>query len=384
VVEMIQEDPIVMGQSDWLDDAWDQVIHKIGKTSKRIGVSFPHASKEGTYDAMPVAWWTGGFWPGLLWLLYRETGDASLRKIAEDTEELMDETLREFDKFDHDAGFLWSLTSVAHYKLVGNEPSKRRALVAASHLAGRFNLRGRFIRAWNDKPTSIRTGWSIIDTMMNLPLLFWASETLNDPRFSHIAMAHADTVLEHFVDPDGAVRHIVQFDPETGDVVEVKGGQGYSPTSAWSRGAAWALHGMILTYKYTKEQRYLLAAKRIAQFFIANLPEDHVPHWDFRAPEASPRGLDTSAAACAASSFLEIAQAVDPAESQLFRDAASRIVKSLFENYGTWFDDREEGLIRMGTVNFNSGRYVNLPLIYGDYFFVEALAKLRGQDQIFW
>lgn len=384
MVEKVEEKLVAGSSAPWLDQAWSDLVKKVDQTSKQLGVSFPHASKDGVYDSMPVAWWTGGFWPGLLWLIYRETGDESLKSIAVETENLMDQTLREFYKFDHDAGFLWSLTSVAQYKLFGSEESKRRGLIAASHLAARFNMRGGFIRAWNDKAESIRTGWSIIDTMMNLPLLCWASEEENDPRFKHIAMAHADTVLNSFIRPDGSVRHIVHFDPVTGEVADVKGGQGYSPESSWSRGAAWALHGMILTYNYTKEPRYLQAAKRVAQFFIANLPEDCVPHWDFRAPVADPPGLDSSAAACAASGFLEIANAVDPLEAEIYRNAAARTVKSLYENYGTWEDEKEQGLIRMGTVNFNSGRYVNMPLIYGDYFYVEALAKLRGQTQLFW
>jgi unsaturated chondroitin disaccharide hydrolase len=367
----------------WADEAWNRTVAKVERTSKRIGISFPHASKGGTYDAMNPAWWTSGFWPGLLWLIYRENQDEGLKAIATGTEEAMDQTLREFYKFDHDAGFLWSLSSVAQYKLLDNKESKRRALVAASHLAARFNLRGGFIRAWNDKAESRRAGWVIIDCMMNLPLLHWASTITGDPRFSQIADAHADTVLREFIREEGSVHHVIVFDPETGIKLAARGGQGYSPDSSWSRGTAWALYGFILSYAYTQQSRYLAAAKRIAHYFLANLPDDGIPYWDFKAPREPKMCVDSSAAACAACGLLEIAKWVEPLEAPLYQQAGERITHSLYENYGAW-NMAEEGLIIKGTANYNSGRYVDVSLIYGDYFFVEALSRLRGRTQLFW
>lgn len=369
----------------WIDEAWEQTAKKIARTSRRIGATFPHITKDGKYDAGPAQWWTSGFWPGLLWLMYRETGDEKLREYAASCEEQMDPVLHGFDNLSHDIGFMWSLSAVAQYKLTGNEESKRRGLIAASHLAGRFNLKGNFIRAWKDNKTENRAGWAIIDCTMNLPILYWASETMNDPRFKYIAMAHADTVLREFVREDGSVRHIVCFNPENGEVVEVKGGQGYSPDSAWSRGNAWALHGLALSYMYTKEQRYLDAVKRVAHFFVSALPENHVPFWDFRAPKDQQDCVDTSAAACAASGLLEIANWVPEHEASLYRNAAEKIVKSLYENYGAWDNEEEEGLVTHGTIYRNSDRYPDhVPIIYGDFFFVEALTKLKGKKEVLW
>lgn len=364
----------------WTQDVWGKIVSKVERTSKRIGDSFPYASVNGTYNSETNDWWTNGFWPGLLWLIYKENEHADFRDIAVSVENQMDETLLGYEKLHHDVGFMWSLTSVAQYKLLGTEASKIRGLMAASHLAGRFNLKGQFIRAWNGEN---QQGWAIIDCLLNLPLLYWASETTKDPRFRHIAVAHTDTVLREFIRPDGSSHHIVCFDPETGERIEVRGGQGYSPDSAWARGTSWALYGMALGYRYTGHQRYLDAAKRVAHFYIANMPADAAPYWDFRAPVEPETAFDTSAAACAASGLLEISRAVPENEAHIYIDAAKRILLLLTEQYASWGDD-EEGILTMATANFPKRAYVNVPIIYGDYYYAEAIAKLRGRTELFW
>ena len=376
-----------MEQINWVNDAWEKVHEKVTRTSSRIGARFPHASVDGTYVLEAPHWWTAGFWPGLLWLLYRdsESMDDRYKDIAEACEQQLDEVLAGYDRLDHDIGFMWSLTSVARYKLLGEEQSRRRALLAASVLSGRFNIKGNYIRAWNPWSEGDRNeGWAIIDCMMNLPLLYWASETTGDPRFKHLAMAHADTVLNYFIRTDGSVNHIVIFDPQTGEFESVNGGQGFAPNSVWSRGASWAIYGMALSYRYTGEARYLEAAKRVAHFFLANLPEDSVPHWDFRLPPGVERFRDTSAGACAACGLLEIARAVPEEESELYQSAGERILRSIYENYGAWDNQAEEGLILHGTSHYPERRNIDVPLIYGDYFFVEGLARLRGNAATFW
>ncbi|HUC92846.1 MAG TPA: glycoside hydrolase family 88 protein [Paenibacillus sp.] len=372
-------------ESNWSDEAWGKIARKIARTSKRIGDGFPHASVEGSYRLEPASWWTAGFWPGLLWLVYRDTKDDSLRNIAESCEAQLDQVVMDYDRLDHDIGFMWSLTSVARYKLLGAEDAKRRGLLAANLLAGRFNLKGRYIRAWN--PWSAgedNSGWAIIDCMMNTAVLHWATEVTGDSRYRHVAVEHSDTVLSHFIREDGSVNHIVIFDPATGEKAGVNGGQGYAADSAWSRGTAWALYGMALAYRYTGEERYLQAAKRVAHFFIANLPEDSVPHWDFRLPEEVTKYRDSSAGACAASGLLLLARLVGALEAPLYRGAAERILHSLYINCGTWDREDEEGLILHGTSHFPEGKNIDVPLIYGDYFFVEGIAQLLGHEELFW
>lgn len=369
---------------EWVQEAWERTVAKVGRTSRRIGARFPHASVNGEYVLESAHWWTAGFWPGLLWLVYRDNKDEQLKQIAEECEVQLDQVIRDYDRLDHDIGFMWMLTSVARHKLLGEDGSRRRGMLAANLLSARFNLRGRYIRAWNPwKPGEDNSGWAIIDCAMNLSLLYWASETSGDPRFKHVAIEHADTVLEHFIRADGSVNHIVIFDPVTGEKLEVNGGQGYAPDSAWSRGAAWALYGMALSHRYTGEERYLHAAKRVAHFFLAQLPEDLVPHWDFRLPEGVTKYRDSSAGACAACGLLLLAELVRAEEAEAYRTAGERMLHSLYANYGAWDRDDEEGLILHGTSHFPEGRNIDVPLIYGDYFFVEGLAMLRGRDGLF-
>jgi unsaturated chondroitin disaccharide hydrolase len=330
-------------------------------------------------------WWTAGFWPGMLWQLYAGSGDESLKGIAERCEERLDEVLDGYVKLDHDLGFMWLLTSVANYKLTGSEESRVRGLKAANYLAARFNLKGRYIRAWNPwREGENNSGVAIIDCSMNTSLLFWASEATGDPRYRHIAEAHMDTVLEHFIRPDGSVYHIVNFDPETGEVVQKLGGQGYAPESAWSRGAAWALYGLSLAYHHTGKQSYLDAAKQVAHFFLTRLPEDHVPQWDFRAPGEAGGIRDSSAGSCAASGLLLLASQAEISEAHVYRNGALSILESLYRNYGTWDNAEEEGLLLHGTSNYPEHRNIDVPLIYGDFFYVEALARVKEAGPFYW
>jgi len=373
------------GRSSWEQAAWQCVQKKVERTSRQIGSGFPHASVDGTYQLERPSWWTAGFWPGLLWLLYRDSGNESFKQIAEECEEKLDAVIMDYYRLDHDMGFMWTLTSVANFVLTGNEESKRRGLLTANLLLGRFNSNGNFIRAWNPWSEGEKNeGWAIIDCLMNLPLLFWASEQTNDPRFRIAAEKHADTVLKHFIREDGSVRHIVRFDAETGEVVEYIGGQGHGPDSAWSRGAAWALYGLALCYHHTGKNAYVQAAKRVAHFFIAHLPDDSVPHWDFRLPAGAADNRDSSAGAIAASGLLFLAEKVPSAESGFYKKAGEKILRSLYEHYGDWENPDEDGLILQGTSHFPEGKNTDNPLIYGDYYFVEGLAQLNGQRDVFW
>ncbi|MCM3443655.1 glycoside hydrolase family 88 protein [Metabacillus halosaccharovorans] len=369
----------------WLDEAWQKVNDKVKRTSKKIGPNFPHASLNGSYQLEAPSWWTAGFWPGLLWLVYRETKDESFREIAEQCEEKLDRVITDYYKLDHDMGFMWTLTSVARYKLLGEEDSKRRGLLVANLLMGRFNAKGNYIRAWNPWfEGDDNSGLAIIDCLMNLPLLFWATEITGDPRYSIVAKKHGETVLEHFIRKDGSVHHIIRFDPETGERVEAIGGQGFASESAWSRGAAWAVYGLSLLYKHTNEEKYLQATKNVSHFFIANLPEDDVPHWDFRLPENITKHRDSSAGAIAACGLLLLADQVSSTEAGIYKEAGTKILKSLYENYGAWENEQEDGLILEGTSHYPEGKNIDVPLIYGDYYFVEGLATLKGNRELFW
>ncbi|AWB46780.1 glycosyl hydrolase [Paenibacillus sp. CAA11] len=373
-------------EHSWVQEAWDRSREKVHRLGQRIGSAFPHATQQGSYVCEPPGWWTAGFWPGLLWLLYRDDRAEPWKLWAQGCEEQMDAALRDIYRLDHDLGFMWSLTSVAQYKLLGSEASRRRAVTAATLLLGRLNVKGGYIRAWNPwTEGEDNAGIAIIDCMMNLPLLHWASEVTGDPRFRHAAVMHADTVLQHFMRGDGSVSHIIRFDPETGGRQEELGGQGYAPGSAWARGTAWAMYGFALSYSYTGRKADLEASLRASNFFLAQLPEDGLPEWDFRLPEGALRAKDSSAAACAASALLELGRLLPAHEGgAAYGRQGAELVRRLYEQSAAWDRPSEEALLLHGTGHGPHRHNIDVSLIYGDYFFMEALAKLRGQTELFW
>lgn len=367
----------------WADQALELCLKRTGRNIESIGEHFPHVAYDGVYNDQGPEFWVSGFWPGLLWLYYEETGDERALHLARRLEDRMDQVLDGFVTLHHDVGFMWLPSAVADYKFTGNRASRVRGLKAASHLAGRFNLAGRFIRAWTDEVDPHSTGWAIIDSLMNLPLLFWASKEMKDPRFYHIAKAHADTVLRCFVRPDHTTAHIVSFDPFTGEKIENLGGQGKGPDSAWARGQAWLIYGMAIAFRETGDKVFLEAAGNAADYFLEHLPEDQVPWWDFCADPEDRFVLDSSASACTASGLLEISSMEESEEKRdFYYGKALQILKGLCEHH---WDEREksQSMLLHGTVNYAKKKHVNVPIIYGDYYFMEALIKLRHSVKIF-
>lgn len=369
-----------MTQKEWAQQTMNRILQKLEVTAPAIGARFPHMAEGAEYDEKTPSWWTNGFWPGMLWIAVQQTGKEEYAKMANEIEEKMDIVFEEFKNLDHDAGFLWLLSAGANYRLTHNPQSRLRLLKAASSLAARFNPKGGFIRAWNGEDVA---GWAIIDCTMNLALLYRASCETKDPRFRHIADAHAETVLKYFIRPDGSSCHIVSFNPETGEYIEPIGGQGAGPDSAWSRGNAWALYGLALAYRHLKKEEYLVGCKRVANFFLANLPEDMVCHWDFRVERTPETPRDTSAAACAACGLLELAKHLPETEAAVYAEKAYLILRSLTENYSN-LENENQALLREGTSHFPAGAGVRVGLIYGDYFYLEGISRLLGNEEIFW
>lgn len=339
----------------------------------------PYESRDGHWVKAPYAgnsWWTAGFWPGLMWQLYAATGDAAFQQEAQRTDELLAQEMRKFYEMNHDVGFMYLLSTGAEYKLTGHEQAKWDTLHAASLLMGRFNPEG-FIRAWNG---SDQQGLAIIDCLMNLPLLFWASRLTGDPRFGKVATIHADTALREFLRPDGSVSHIIVFDPENGQRVAELGGQGYALGSQWTRGQAWGLYGFTLMHLNTGEARYLDAARKVADNFIRHIRPDGLVDCDFCQPE-TPFKLDNIAGACAACGLLELAKITG---EDRFRAEAVRLVDAMLTRCVDW-TDRVCGLLTHCTSAYHdngAGQHTNI--IYGDYFLVEALNKLTGRDPMLW
>ncbi len=366
-------------------DAYEAAVEKIIRISGEIGVSFPQVvpDESGIYNREDPAYWTGGFWGGLLWLAYRASGKRELFELACEIEQAQDTALEEFTGLHHDVGFMWLPTAVTHYRETGCEASRVRGLKAASILASRFNLAGKFLRAWNEEQREDSTGLAIIDCLMNLPLLYWASEATGDPRFRQIAIAHTDTVQSTFVRTDFTVPHIMRFNPETGKTLGAVSGQGKHADSVWSRGQAWAIYGFATAYQETGRTDYGRTAYGMAKRFFENLPEDKIPLWDFCADEEERCAKDSSAACIAASGMLKLAPLLkEKEEREQMEGYAKELLAHLIRECAS-FGSESQGIIKNGTVNFVTRRYVNVPIIYGDFYFLEALGRLKGLQGIF-
>lgn len=375
----------------WMEELYQKMEAKFHAECERIGSKIPYMTENGVYQKdcaeSDIYWWTNGFWPGILWKMYHATGNECYRSCAECVEQKMDQALYGFMGLHHDTGFMWLHSAVANYRLTGSEESRKRGLMAASILAGRFNPAGNYIRAWN--PECVEdgqdcTGWIIVDSMMNIPLLYWAATELKDPRFYYIATAHADTIKRTLVRPDGSCGHIASLDPDTGILLEILPGQGYSDTSSWSRGQSWILYGFALSYRYTKNSDYLETARRTANYFISNTSlTGDIPLCDFRQPK-TPEYYDTSAGLCAVCGLLEIAEHVkEEADKRLYQAHAKRILKAITDQCCDW-DPEHDSIVQKCKVDYHSTKEKQTDLIYADYFLAEAVLRMMDKDFLIW
>ena len=364
----------------WLDEVHEKLYRKMiyAVQKARETTYIPYSSRYGKWLPNSIDWWTNGFWPASMWQMFLTTDDPLFREEALRTERMLDEALEHYDILSHDVGFMWLIHSGVRYALEKNKDSFDRTMKAALHLASRFNPNG-FIRAWNGEG---QEGWAIIDCMMNLPLLYWASEVTGDPRFRLMAMRHADTAMRYFVRPDGSCNHIVVFDPETGEYLDNPGGQGFASGSCWSRGQAWALYGFTLSYLYTGKQEYLNTAKRAANYFIARVADDFIPRCDFRQPP-EPDIRDNAAGAIAAAGLLVLSGQVSGPETENFRDAALHLLRAMEAQSINWKLD-DPALLTQCTSAYHDLQGRHITMVYADYYFIEAIQMLRGQKMLFW
>ncbi|MBQ8658925.1 MAG: glycoside hydrolase family 88 protein [Clostridia bacterium] len=366
----------------WVEKTWNKLDEKLSKVALRSKNKLPYSTVCGVHDDWKNAplQWTNGFWGGLMWLMYLGTGKDVYKATAEHSERLMDKAFNYMDGLNHDVGFMWHITSGVNYRITGNLDSKNRNLIAAMSLMSRYNIEGNFIRCWNGGADEDVSGWTIIDSMLNLPLLYWASREIGDTRFKKVAMRQADMSMRDHVRADGSVNHIVVHDTKKADtVLEVKARQGYSKTSCWSRGCAWALYGFVLSYIHTKEQRYIDTAVKVADYFIAETAKTNwLPRLDFCQPE-TPLYYDSTAGAIAACGLIELAKNVE--ESEKFLVPALNILKNMEKNWCNW-EENEDCILQMGSERY--GSRIHEPIIYGDYFFAEAIFKLKGNDFLTW
>ncbi len=345
---------------------------------------FPFVGSGDKFILGPNGHWMTSFWTGELWLAYAMTGDDFFYDAASLHLESFHQRLINNVDINHDLGFLFTLSAVAQYKLTGDEKARSVALTAADRLIERFNPHGEYIQAWGPPGDPQEGGRFIVDCMMNLPLLYWATAQTGDPRYADIANRHAHTTRRYIIRPDGSTAHTFMMNPETGDPIGQKTRQGYADGSLWSRGQAWAINGFALAHVWSGDADFLAASRQTAVSFLAEIDPDYVPLWDFRLPENAPRIRDTSAAVIASVGLMRLANLLDGEESERYRAAAHRLLDA---QIGAVFDPAAkgiQGLLPKATYDAAEPDYVEQYTLFGDYFFLEALARQVGCDVDFW
>ncbi len=311
--------------------------------------------------------WTSGFYPGCLWYAYKLNPDTLLFNAAISFTEGLEE--QQYNTDHHDVGFM-ILNSYGHaYEITENEEYKNVIIQAANSLSTRYNATVGCIQSWNGDFQVI------IDNMMNLEILFWAAKNGGGNNLYDIAVSHAYKTMQNHVRENGSCYQLVQYDPNTGDVIDRRNVQGYSDSSTWSRGEAWGVYGFTMCYRETGDENFLRTAEKMADYFIDNLPGDYVPYWDFELPPDETRKFkDASAAAIALSGLLELRNYSENAEK--YDAAIENIFLSLTKNYLS-INDNSNGILLHGAYNANSSDPVNwdASTIWGDYYFMEALER---------
>lgn len=323
----------------------------------------PKTYENGEIVTANIRWWTSGFFPGSLWLLYEHTGDGQLREYAEHFTSRL-ESLKDY-RGTHDLGFMVFCSYGNGYRLTGNEAYKNVINEASASLATRFNPTVGAIRSWNTgrKENPELDYIVIIDNMMNLEMLEWSG-------YSDIARRHADTTLENHFREDNSSYHVVTYNELTGEVTDKRTAQGLADESAWARGQVWGLYGYTMMYRVTGEKRYLDQAVKIADYVIPRLPEDAIPNWDF---DAEQQMKDSSAGSIMASALIELYGLTD---NELYLATAERQLRSLCsEAYLAPVGENGNFILRHGTGHLPAGTEVDVPLTYGDYYFIEAAMR---------
>jgi unsaturated chondroitin disaccharide hydrolase len=358
------------------------VVDKVDENMGTFRDTFPTPqSEQYQYGEIPCNCWTSGFFVGMELLAYEHTKEEKFLKAAEHHLEILRYRIDHKIEVDHhDMGFLYSLSAVADYKITGSEYAKETAVLAADQLLTRFNERAGFIQAWGAMGSQ-DANRLIIDCLMNIPLLFWATEVTGNEKYARVAKRHLYTTVDVIIRENATTHHTYYFDVETGKPLYGRTAQGASDDSCWARGQAWGIYGMALAYRYTGDERMLKHFYDLTDKFMELLPEDGVPYWDMIFGDGSDEPRDTSAAAIAVCGILEMNRHADCLK---YLTIAEHIMDSLAEKYTS-------ARLENSNVVLTDGMYAR-PFghkpegtIFGDYFYMEALMReLRPEWKIYW
>lgn len=320
-------------------------------------------------------WWTSGFFPGSLWYLYEYFNQADLLEAAVSKTSMLEKEM--FNTWDHDIGFKMYCSYGNKLRLLNDSAAIPVLITAAQTLLKRFDGRVGCIRSWGSIEDQ-NDYLVIIDNMMNLELLYWATKQTGDSSFYRVAVSHADKTLVNHFRSDGSSYHVLNYNPATGEVKEKRTAQGFANESAWSRGQAWGLYGYTMSYRETGLRRYLDQAQKIADFIVdhSNLPEDKIPYWDFNDPEIPVTYRDASAGAIIASALLELSDYTKGNIQEKYLSTAEEIIASLSsEFYRSSLNTNGNFLLMHGVGDYPKNSEVDVPLSYADYYYLESMIR---------
>lgn len=359
----------------------------IEKASQQLGLLVEHTRKKSTESKFPRSLntfgnlklvdkndWTSGFYPGVLWLMYDLTEDAIWKENAEIYTKLLES--EKMNSSDHDIGFKMMSSYGLGYKFTNNPMYKQILIQSAETLITRFNPNVGCIRSWDHH----KEKWQfpvIIDNLMNLELLFWAWKETGDEDFYNVASTHAKTTLNNHFREDYSSYHVVNYDTISGEAIHKATHQGFSDNSSWARGEAWALYGYTMAYRETSDAQFLIQAEKSADYIIntAGLPLDSVPIWDFSLANTKGEPKDASAASIIASALFELST-LSKEKSDNYESIANGIMESLSsDNYFNVQGENMGFLLKHSTGSKPKNSEVDVPLIYADYYFLEALSR---------
>jgi len=361
---------LIQNEFEWANKQYKYLIKTVPSDK------MPQSFKDGKLVTKDISWWCSGFYPGSLWMIYEQTKDPEIRKEAEKRLKIIKPN-QTFTR-DHDLGFMMFCSFGNAYRITKKPEYKAIILTSAESLSTRFRPNMKAILSW-DKMADFK-GPVIIDNMMNLEMLMWASQHGGSKKLEEVAVTHANTTMKNHFRPDFSSYHVIDYDVNTGNVLSKKTFQGYADSSAWARGQGWALYGYTMMFRFTKEEKYLTQAQHIAKFIInhPSMPEDKIPYWDFDDPKIPNVPRDASAAAIIASALLELGQYSNGDEKRNYIDIAKKIIVNLSsEKYQAKLNENGGFLLMHSTGGLPLHSEIDVPLIYADYYFLEALKRYK-------
>ena len=344
------------------------------------------ATFDNLYPKMDNTEWTNGFWAGELWLGYEYTNEEAMKELAQANDRsFLDRVEKRIELDHHDLGFLYTPSCMAEYKLLHTPEARKAAILAADKLIERYQEVGGFIQAWGElgKPEHYRL---IIDCLLNIQLLFWASEQTGDPKYAQMATQHFYTSANNVIRDDASAFHTFYFDPKTGEPLKGVTRQGYSDDSAWARGQAWGIYGIPLTYRFVKDEDCFGLFKGMTNYFLNRLPKDHVSYWDLIFGDGSGHSRDSSATATAVCGMHEMLKHLPEVDRDklTYKYAMHAMLRSLIDNYANREIKPGRPLLLHGVYSWHSGKGVDEGNIWGDYYYLEALIRFYKDWELYW